>query len=136
MSLNGRYVLMLEKDKDDRYFTESTLKELQLQIPIKYVSDNKEFFSALRQPYKPSIIILTYYAFPEDVLELVKKCKLNAELAFIPVVILSEDISRELVVECYRSGANSVIKKPSSVDLTRHKINTFFNYWLHVAEVN
>ena len=53
----------------------------------------------------------------------------------IPIVILSDSISEKYRNECYAYGASSFIRKPQTVEDTAKKIETFFKYWLNVAEV-
>jgi CheY-like chemotaxis protein len=126
---------MLENDSDDRYFTQSTLDELGLDISIYYTSFSNEVFDNLSGMNKPSLILLAYNTYPKAGVEIIKKFKRNPQFAHIPVIVLSEDIPVDHVQEYYRSGANTVIKKPSSVELTRQKVQAFFNYWMQVAEI-
>lgn len=130
-----QYVLMLENDSDDRYFTQSTLDELGLDISIYYTSFSNEVMDNLSGMNKPSIILLAYNTYPKAGVEIIRRFKSHPQFAHIPVIVLSEDIPVDHVHEYYRSGANTVIKKPSSVELTRQKVQTFFSYWLQVAEI-
>ena len=129
------YVLMLESDSDDLYFTEATLSEIGSQVPVKFVSNSNDLIGYLATEWKPSLILLSHNAYPLNALELMKQIKNNPEYSAIPVVILSENLTPEYVRYCYRSGANSVITKPSSVEGTQHKIRTFLNYWFQVVEL-
>lgn len=126
---------MLENDSDDRYFTQSTLDELGLDISIYYTSFSNDVIDNLSGMNKPSLILLAYNTYPKAGVEIIKKFKGNPQFAHIPVIVLSEDIPVDHVQEYYRSGANTVIKKPSSVELTRQKVQSFFNYWMQVAEI-
>ena len=129
------YVLMLENDSDDRYFTQSALDELGLDIAIYYASYNNQVFDDLVGVDKPSLILLAYNPYPHAGLEIIKKFKAHPGFAHIPLIVLSEDIPVHHIQEYYKSGANTVIKKPTNVELTRKKVQTFFNYWLQVAEI-
>lgn len=129
------YVLMLENDNDDRYFTQSTLDELGLDISIYYSAYSNQLLDNLSGMDKPALILLAYNPHLHDGLEIIKKFKKHPGFAHIPLVILSEDIPARHVQEYYKSGANTVIKKPASVELTRQKVQAFFNYWLQVAEI-
>lgn len=131
-----RYVLMLENDSDDRYFTQSTVDELGLDVSIYYTSFNNEVMENLSAMNQPSLILLAYNTYPEAGIRIIKKFKSHPRFAHIPVVVLSEDIPADHVQEFYKSGANTVIKKPSTVELTRKKVQTFFNYWMQVAEID
>ena len=125
---------MLEEDSDDRYFTKTTLEELGLDVPVKFASFSSSLINEIAAD-NPSLIILGYNTYPATCTEILKKIRSHGSLVHIPVVMLTEDVSATKVREYYASGANSVIKKPSTVNDTRIKIQTFFNYWLNVAEL-
>lgn len=127
------YVMMLENDADDRYFTESTLNDLGLPVRIRFESFSPALFEQTEE--KPSLILLAYNTFPESGIAMLKEFKTHPQWSHIPVVILTEQMPPDHINAYYRAGANSVIKKPYSLELTRDKIQTFFHYWMNVAEV-
>jgi CheY-like chemotaxis protein len=130
----ARYVLMLENDTDDRYITQSTLKELNIKVPVRYEYWSTALLHNIKND-KPGIILLAYNTSPENGLEIVKEIKTNNEFASTPVVILTEELQSDLINKYYLAGANTVIKKPSSVQQTTNKIKVFFDYWFSVAEL-
>jgi len=130
-SMNG-YILMLEDDHDDRYFTESTMAEIGLDIPIEFELFSKDLLVNISLN-NPRLIILGYHTHAG--VAILQKIRAVDSLKKIPVVVLCEDISSSQIQDYYKAGANSVIKKPSTVNGTREKIQTFFSYWLHVAEI-
>ena len=132
--MSSKYVLMLENDSDDRYITQSTLKELSLTIPIRYEYWSSSLLKALAND-KPAVILLAYNTSPENGLAIVNEIKNNKDYSDIPVVILVEQLPQEIIKKYYLAGANTVIKKPSSVEQTTKKIKTFFDYWFSVAEL-
>jgi CheY-like chemotaxis protein len=131
----NRFVLMLEGDGDDRYITQQTLSELQIDIPIKFLSNSAEFFNFPSKSEKPVLILVDYNSVPENGLEVLKKLKASLEYSDIPVVILSDSEHPRYKNECYKHGACSFIKKPNSIEGTNKKIAAFFNYWFDVVEV-
>ena len=130
-----RFVLMLEGDGDDQYITEQTLSELDIKIPIKFLSKSNELFNFLSPSNKPVLILIDYNSIPDNGIAVLKKLKSNAAYNYIPVVILSDSDHPEYKNECYQNGASSFIKKPDTADATNKKIASFFNYWLKVVEV-
>ena len=129
------YVLMLEKDDDDVYITSTTVLELGITTPITFVKSFEQLMDHLSAGSKPSLILLSYSSPPVSIESMLEQLKTDAAYYHIPVVVLSEDISPEKVRDCYRMGANSIIKKPSSMELTAAKMETFFRYWFQVAEL-
>lgn len=134
MSSNEHYVLMLEDDADDRYLTEATIKELGYDIPVKFISYERELISYLTQSDEPSLILLDYN--PVNGADTLKQLKNHPDFNHIPVVVLSEVASPNHVRQCYQLGANTFIKKPDTAEATVRKIQTFFKYWFEVAEIH
>lgn len=127
-----QYVLMVEDDVDDRYITESTIKELGYNIPIRFISYHRELMTFLGNSAEPTLILLDYN--PVNGADILRLLKSHPDFNHIPVVVLSEVANKNHVRQCYQLGANSFIQKPTSADRTRNKIETFFKYWLEVVE--
>jgi two-component system, response regulator len=133
--MNEEYILMLEDDHDDRFMTENTVSELGYKIPVVFVTYSHELFSTLETKGKPRLIIIDYNSLPDNAVEILKKLKQSEAYSSIPVVVLGESSASKFISECYSLGAGSFIRKPASEKGTREKIDTFFKYWLSVAEV-
>ena len=131
---SSKYVLMLENDSDDRYITQTTVNELNLDIPIRYEYWCASLLKDLEND-KPGVILLAYNTSPENGLEIVKQIKNDKNYVATPVIVLTEQLPQELIRKYYMAGANTVIRKPSSVEETSKKIKTFFDYWFTVAEL-
>jgi CheY-like chemotaxis protein len=133
MPSNHQYVLMLEDDTDDRYITESTLRELGYDIDVKFLAHGRELIKYLNHSEEPSLILLDYN--PVTGSDTLRQLKTHPDFNHIPVVVLSEVASPNHVRQCYQLGANTFIKKPDTAGLTMYKIQTFFRYWFEVAEI-
>ena len=128
-------ILMLEDDPDDRFITEHTIKELDLDIKITFVQNSKDLFDYLEQNPAPTLILMDYNSAPENAIQIIGKIKSENRYRSIPLIVLGESTSSKFVSECYSKGANSFIQKPSTLAGTREKIKSFFNYWLSTAEI-
>lgn len=125
---------MLEDDPDDRFITESTLRELGYDIPVHFVNTSTELFNFLGSSARPTLILIDYNSTPMNALDVLKRLKSQEAWAGIPVVVLADSSVPRYVEECYRHGASTFIKKPSTQQGTSEKINSFFHYWLSTAE--
>jgi len=126
---------MLEDDSDDRYVTESAITDLGLDVEIKFFLNSNQFLNALSTEDKASLLLIDYNSVPENGLEVLKKIKNLSVMNSVPVVILSDSNTEKYRNECYAYGVSSFIRKPRTVEDTAKKIETFFKYWLNVAEV-
>lgn len=129
------YVLMLQIDEDDKEIVETALAELGMNVSVKYLSDINDLDGLVRNAGKPSLIMLSESNTRSKAIENLKKLKSNNSYNHIPVIVLAEQSPASYVSDYYRAGANSFVIKPSSVELTRKKIEICFKYWSEVAEV-
>lgn len=130
--MDKRYVLMLENDIDDRYFTQSTLEELDLKVDIRYEYYSPSLLASLQE--MPALILLAYSTDPDTGLLIVQECK-SGRLKKIPLIVLIEDLPAEAIEKYYEAGVSTVIKKPASQQATEKKIEAFFRYWFEVADL-
>ena len=129
-----KLILMLEDDRDDRYITQKAIAELGLDIQINFFSNSNDFINSVIAT-QPSLLLIDYNSTPDNRLQVLKEIKELNLANHIPVIILSDSSSAKYKAECYAFGASSFIKKPQTVESTANKIETFFKYWLTVAEV-
>ena len=133
MPKNELHVAMLEDDSDDHYLTEEVLNGLPYNVKIKFYTRSHDLFSAL-QTTKPNLILVDFDSAPENGIQVLQRLKTSGEWRHIPVAILSDSELPKYRNECYAAGAASYATKPKSLEETRHKITTFFSYWMEVAE--
>lgn len=133
-----RTILMLEHDDDDRYITQATFDDYQLNVEIKFVSDSDQLMDYLAECAQnqlplPSVILLNYQSTPLNAVGLLKNIKSKSEYRHIPVVVLCGTAHPDIVRECYLNGANSFIQKPSAKVET--KILSFVRYWFETVQL-
>ncbi|WP_082886314.1 response regulator [Flavisolibacter tropicus] len=133
MHIQERYILMLEDDYDDRYFTSEVMKGLDIAVPIRFLSNTDLLFATLEES-NPLLIVIDYNLHPETGLEVLQKIRRHPTYQHIPVVILGDTKNPDFVTKCYQCGANTYATKPTTIDATKNKIELFFKYWLEVAE--
>jgi CheY-like chemotaxis protein len=126
---------MMQTDADDRYITESTIREIGASVPVKFIASPDELDALIEQSGEPSVILLSDLGATHRGTELLKQLKKHPSRGYIPVVVLGEVSTDDYIRQCYLAGANTFITKPSSIAGTRKKIETFFAYWFDVAEV-
>jgi len=133
--MSTKYVLMLENDSDDRYITQSTLAEMKVNVPVRYEYYSDSLIDAIDDKDIPGVILLAYNTSPEVGFGIIQQFRKRSAYQHVPVVVLTEELQPDLIRKYYIAGANTVIKKPSSVELTNKKVKTFFDYWFGVAEL-
>ncbi len=129
------YVLMLQADEDDKFLTESVLKEMQESIPMHFIARISEMESMIATHGLPAVILINNQDHRHKAIDIVKHFKADQRLDHIPIVVLGEITTPDYIKQYYRAGANTYITKPSSLAATKKKIELFLAYWFDVAEV-
>ncbi len=133
MNEKKKHIYILIADMDDQFLTSSTLQESGIDASISFYQDPAELFDAIKKQV-PSLVILDQNLSPEPGLDILKRVRSSEHYSAIPVVILTDSPLWHHHALCYKNGASTVIRKPGSIEMTRFKITTFFEYWLKVAE--
>ena len=133
--MHKRRVLMIEDDMDDRYITQTYFANFGSVIALTFFdghNDVIQYLSGLDRSGLPELIVLDPGKRGYDML---KQLKSHPNYREIPVVVVCEITNAAAIKEAYSLGANSVIQKPSTLHLTKEKIETFAKYWLEVVEL-
>jgi response regulator RpfG family c-di-GMP phosphodiesterase len=129
------YVLMMQTDEDDRDITESILSGIELAMPVKFIDSIHDFEVLAVAEGIPVLILINESSARHASIEIVKRLKNNPVYRHIPLVILAERSLVDYIKEYYAAGASTFIVKPSTIELTRKKIEGFFTYWFQIAEL-
>lgn len=126
---------MIEDDLDDRYITETYFAQVGHKVQIDFfesAGDVIVYLSSLDTAQLPALIVLDPGKRGFQSLEQIKT---HPQFKSIPIVVVTELTPASKVKEAYSLGANSVIEKPSTHQLTSEKIGTFAKYWFEVVEL-
>ena len=140
--MNPEYeILLVEDDAADAELTMLALKESSFPCRIVLARDGVEALDLLfcrggqvhRRFENPPHLVLLDLKLPRvGGHEVLRALKADERTRPIPVIVLtSSDQDRDLV-ECYRLGVNSYIKKPSELLKFQEIVRLFARYWLIV----
>jgi CheY-like chemotaxis protein len=128
-------VLMIEDDIDDRYITDKYFSDNGYNINVEYFPSSGQgissYLSGLSAERMPQLILMS----GRYELDHLAQIKAHETFRQIPVIILTEMSHNFSISEAYRLGANSVIEKPSTHQLTQEKIQSFAKYWFSTVEL-
>lgn len=136
-------ILLVEDNPDDEELTRIAFKETGIRNSIFVAHDGVEaleyFFGADaawagRNPL-PRVILLDLKLPRISGLEVLKRLRSDPRTCCLPVIVLTTSSQEEDIVESYRSGANSFLRKPVEfrkyIDMIRH----LGAYWLQMNQV-
>src|ERR1043165_25147 len=131
------YILMLEHDAHDREVTQKYFQQLEPNVQIKFLTYSHEVLPFLEAAaLLPAVVLLRINAIPGTGVEVLEQIKRNETFRHLPVVVLGENTTPNWIRRCYAACANTVINKPSTIELTDLKIEAFIRYWFTVAELS
>ena len=83
--------------------------------------------------FTPEIVILDLNLPKISGMQLLKEIKSNSQTASLPVLILTNSISKKEMTEAYRLGASGFIQKSIDFEEYREAIETLVMYWSKVV---
>lgn len=132
-------VLLVEDNNDDIAITLHAFKKHGIESELVVATDGEEAIHYLfaegkyanRNKYDIPRLILLDLKLPKlNGLEVLKKVRENPITRFIPVVLLTTSDEHSDVIEGYKLGSNSYIKKPESYDVFEDIVTNLTQYWL------
>lgn len=141
--MTERTILLVEDNPDDEELTLRALKKNNIVNEVTVVRDGSEVLDYLfctgayarrDASQQPAVILLDLKLPKIDGLEVLKRLRADERTRLLPVVILTSSKEEQDLVNGYRFGANSYIRKP--VDFVRFidAVRQLGLYWLVLNE--
>ncbi|WEH38400.1 response regulator [Streptomyces sp. NBC_01218] len=115
-------VLLVEDDPGDELMTREAFEDNKIRNTLHVVRDGQEALDFLyrRGPHagapRPDLILLDLNLPKYDGRQVLEEIKSDAELATIPVVVLTTSSAEEDILRSYKLHANAYVTKPVDLD--------------------
>jgi two-component system response regulator len=141
--MGEKIILLVEDNPDDELLTLRALQQNKIQNKVVVVRDGAEAldylfgqggFADRDSNVMPQVILLDLKLPKIDGLEVLKRIRADERTQLIPVVILTSSKEEQDLINGYKRGANSYIRKP--VDFTQflEAAKQLGLYWLLLNE--
>jgi two-component system response regulator len=139
----GKVILLVEDNPDDEVLTLRALKKNNIQNDVVVARDGLEAIDYLfgsgayadrDVSVLPSVTLLDLKLPKIDGLEVLKRVRSNDRTKFLPVVILTSSKEDQDVINSYKLGANSYIRKPVDFTQFMEAVKQLGLYWLLLNE--
>ena len=143
-SLKQTDILLIEDNPDDEELALIAMRSWKTASQVTVIRDGAEALdyvlakgkhSGRSARRKPQLVLLDLKLPKIGGLEVLKALRSNADTMYIPVVVLTTSSQDEDISACYRSGANSYVRKPVEFDKFVKAIQQLESYWLTWNEV-
>jgi two-component system response regulator len=137
--MNTGTILLVEDNPDDVMFTLRAFEKNKISNEVVVAADGEQALEYLLPPdeskaLRPALVLLDVNLPKVNGLEVLRRIRSNSRTAGLPVVVLTTSNEERDIVDSYRLGANSFVRKPvmfgEFVDATK----VLGVYWLLVNE--
>lgn len=135
--MNLRPILLVEDDADDVELTKRAFAQSRVTNEIEVARDGSVALDRLLGPDAgplPALVLLDLNLPRVDGLEVLERLRADERTRFLPVVILTSSGEERDLVEGYRLGANSYVRKPIDYAAFQDLVRQIGTYWLVLNE--
>lgn len=143
MKINATDPILIVEDSDEDYaIINWALKKLSIELPVYRCTDGDEALDFLyhRGPYtnprsspRPAIILLDLNLTATDGQEVLEQVKNDDALKAIPIIVWTSSSDPVDIALSFKSGANSYILKPMSLQKLLEAIELLNHYWFGIV---
>lgn len=134
-------ILLVEDNPADIRLTQEVLKSSKIRNILHTAMDGVEAMEFLKKEGKytnapkPDIILLDLNLPKKDGKEVLTEIKSDADLRFIPVVILTTSEAEQDIMKTYNLHANCYITKPVDFDQFIKVVKSIEDFWLNIVKL-
>jgi two-component system response regulator len=135
----SKFILLVEDNPDDVVLALRALKRNHIANEVVVVRDGAEAVDFLfaqgahagRDPKAlPEVVLLDLKLPKLHGLEVLQRIRAHETTRLMPVVVLTTSSEEQDIIESYRLGANSYIRKPVDFDQFTEAVRQLGMYWL------
>jgi len=133
--MSDRKILLVEDNPDDIELTLRAFQKHNLANKIDVVNDGVEALDYFKKgKERPAVVLLDLKLPKVNGLEVLEFIRGNEETRLLPVVILTSSKEEKDLIESYKLGANSFVRKPVDFDQFMSAVKELGLYWLLLNE--
>ncbi len=135
----NKVILLVEDNPDDIALTLRALKNFGVANEIVVVNDGAEAIARLLSegqgaPLAPTVILLDLKLPKVSGLEVLKRLRADERTKLLPIVVLTSSDEEKDLIQSYKLGANSYVRKPVDFSQFAEAVRQLGLYWLVLNE--
>jgi two-component system response regulator len=131
-------ILLIEDNPDDVLLTLRAFGKNHISNQVVVATDGEQAINLLLpvegEAVRPALVLLDIKLPKIDGLEVLRKMRADDRTRSLPVVVLTTSNEERDIVDSYRLGANSFVRKPVVFQEFVEAVNVLGVYWLLVNE--
>ncbi|HEU0264350.1 MAG TPA: response regulator [Geobacterales bacterium] len=133
------YLLLVEDNPDDELLIRRAIEKVVVRRELVVAHDGEEGLrlltsKRLEQGRLPLFILLDLKLPKLNGIEVLRRIRSEEQTRLVPVVMFSSSSEEKEIQECYRSGANSYVRKPGDFARFNESLQLICGYWLGANE--
>jgi two-component system response regulator len=141
--MTDRTILLVEDNADDEALTLRAFAKNKITNPVAVAHDGVEALDYVfgRGAYanrdlseRPAVVLLDLKLPKLDGIEVLKAIRADERTRLLPVVILTSSKEEQDIIDGYRFGCNSYVRKPVDFDQFLEAARQLGLYWLLLNE--
>lgn len=136
--MNSNPILLVEDNPDDVMFTLRAFKKNNISNKIVVAIDGEQALEILFQedaePFRPALVLLDVKLPKIDGIEVLRRIRSDPRTQSLPVVMLTTSSEENDIVDSYRLGANSFVRKPVVFSDFLNAASLLGMYWLLINQ--
>lgn len=135
----AKTILLVEDNPDDEELTIRSLRKANINNMIHVTRDGREALDYLFKEGNsteaasdtlPAVILLDLKLPKLSGIEVLKRIRTDSRTSLVPVVILTSSSEEEDMIESYKSGANSYVRKPVNFAEFAQAVTQLGIFWI------
>ena len=126
-----RVILLVEDNPDDERLTIRALRRGNIANEILVARNGEEALNLVfNLEFLPCVVLLDLKLPKIDGLEVLREIRANNRTHLLPVVVLTSSSEDRDIIESYKLGANSYVRKPVEIDQFTEAVRQLGLYWV------
>jgi two-component system response regulator len=135
-------ILLVEDNDDDRDLALLAFKQAKVAGELVAVADGEQALEILlpgdgntQGKGEPKLVLLDLKLPKVDGFEVLRRVRADSRTRYLPVVILTSSLEQADLIECYRLGANSYLRKPVNFLDFVELAERIGSYWIRFNQI-
>lgn len=134
--MTRKYILLVEDNPDDEALALRALVRSAVPVDVIVARDGAEALERVRANLLrlPEVVLLDLKLPKLSGIDVLRRLRADPRTVLLPVVVLTSSNEDEDVLECYRAGANSYVRKPVDFDAFAAAVAELGRFWVNLSE--